>query len=185
MSREKTTETVDEVEELLRAAADETLLQLSVDAHPARGSSAQFIPPDLDRRFQALKSQPKTSTIPNKHRKMPAPAASSASDDAKFPKNVGEGDDLFARFAALKSSLPSLSSSAGSISNPGRDEAENGKDGDVDDEVQKLINWAIDAARLDPSPPSDTDCDDDDDLDDSSDEDDDDNGGTKRKEKRK
>ncbi|VFQ66805.1 unnamed protein product [Cuscuta campestris] len=189
MSREKTTKAVDEVEELLRAAADETLLQLSVDAHTTRGSSTQFIAPDLDRRFQALKTRPKSSSIPNKHPKTSAPTASLVTDNVNCHRTVGDGgdeNDLFARFAALKSSLPSYSSSAGSGCNPrlGRVELENVEDEDEDDQVEKLIKWAVDAARLDPSPPSDTDYEDDDDNSDSHSEDED-NDGTKRQQKRK
>lgn len=188
MSKKKNTESADEVEELLRAAQDETLLRLSIDTHTARGSSAQFIDPDLDRRFQTLKSRPKTSAIPNKSQK-PAPTASSASDNVNGPKNVADGigeDDLFARFTALKGSLPSYSSSAGSVNDPGRVKLENGEEEDEDDEVEKLMKWAIDAARLDPSPPSDTDDDDDDDVhDDSDEEDEDSDDGDKRKTKRK
>nr|GMD14968.1 histone chaperone RTT106 [Ipomoea batatas] len=177
MSYKKNTESADEVEELLRAAEDETLLRLSINSHTARGSSAQFIDADLDRRFQALKSRPKTSALPN----------------VQGPKKVADGDldgadDLFARFTALKSSLPSYSSSTGSVNDPGRAKLENCEEEDEDDEVEKLMKWAIDAARLDPSPPSDTDDDDDDvhdDSDDSDDEEDEDSDGAKRKTKRK
>lgn len=118
----------DEVEELLRAAEDDVFLKLSLNSHMARGSSTQFIDPDLDQRFRALKSKqtPKTKNpIPQQ------PCSTSTASDV----------NLFPRFAALKSSLPAYSS-------------ENEED---DDEVEKVIKWAIDAARLDPSPPSDTD----------------------------
>ncbi|XP_019163537.1 PREDICTED: nucleolin [Ipomoea nil] len=191
MSYKKSTESGDEVEELLRAAEDETLLRLTINSHTARGSSAQFIDADLDRRFQALKSRPRTSAVPNKPQKKPAPTASSRPDDVQGPKTVSNGDldgadDLFARFTALKSSLPSYSSSSGSVNDPGRAKLENGEEEDEDDEVEKLMKWAIDAARLDPSPPSDTDDDDDvrDDSDDEEDEDED-SDGAKRKTKRK
>ncbi|XP_031099380.1 nucleosome assembly protein 1;2 [Ipomoea triloba] len=188
MSYKKNTESADEVEELLRAAEDETLLRLSINSHTARGSSAQFIDADLDRRFQALKSRPKTSAVPNKPQKKPAPTASSRPDDVQGPKKVADGDldgadDLFARFTALKSSLPSYSSSSGSVNDPGRAKLESGEEEDEDDEVEKLMKWAIDAARLDPSPPSDTD--DDDVHDDSDEEEDEDSDGAKRKTKRK
>lgn len=189
MSREKTTKTVDEVEELLQAAADETLLQLSLDAHTTRGSSTQFMAPDLDRRFQALKTRHKSSGISNKPLKTTAPTTSSSADNVNCHRTVGDGDDendLFARFAALKSPLPSYPSSASSGCNPGlgRVELENGEDQDEDDQVEKLIKWAVDAARLDPSPLSDTDYEVDDDNSDSHSEDED-NDGTKRKQKRK
>nr|XP_009602531.1 uncharacterized protein LOC104097637 [Nicotiana tomentosiformis] len=121
--RKKKTED-DEVEELLRAAEDDVFLKLSLNSHMAHGSSTQFIDPDLDQRFRALKSKTK-NPIPQQPR-----STSTASDVNLFP-----------RFAALKSSLPAYSS-------------ENEED---DDEVEKVIKWAIDAARLDPSPPSDTD----------------------------
>lgn len=123
----------DEVEELLRAAEDDVFLKLSLNSHMARGSSTQFIDPDLDQRFRALKSKqtPKTKNpIPQQLRSTSTPS----------------DDNLFSRFAALKSSLPAYSSSAN------QQAAE-----EDDDEVEKVIKWAIDAARLDPSPPSDTD----------------------------
>lgn len=122
----------DEVEELLRAAEDDVFLKLSLNSHMARGSSTQFIDPDLDQRFRALKSKTK-NPIPQQPR-----STSTASDVNLFP-----------RFAALKSSLPAYSSSANQQA-----AEENEED---DDEVEKVIKWAIDAARLDPSPPSDTD----------------------------
>ncbi|PHU25104.1 hypothetical protein BC332_03436 [Capsicum chinense] len=131
--RNKRTES-EEVEDLLRAAEDDVFLKLSVNSHMARGSSAQFIDPDLDQRFQALKSKKIT---PKKSQDNQTPSA----------------DDLLTRFAALKSSLPSYSSASSSaVENEEND----------DDEVEKVIKWAIDAARLDPSPPSGTDDDDDD-----------------------
>jgi hypothetical protein len=59
------------------------------------------------------------------------------------------GDDLSTRFAALKASSSSSSfiiAASASL-----------HDAVADDEVEKLIRWAKDAARLDSSPPSDDD----------------------------
>uniref|UniRef100_A0A5B7C1T8 Uncharacterized protein n=1 Tax=Davidia involucrata TaxID=16924 RepID=A0A5B7C1T8_DAVIN len=143
MSRKKKTEECDgdEVDMLLRAAEDEIVLKLSINSHMSRGRGS-YIDPDLDRRFQALKSSSKASN-------------SKATAD-------NEDDDLFAKFSALKSSLPSTSSVNHKRPNKSNDE----------DEVQKVIQWAMDAARLDPSPPSDTGDDDDiDSYDDDSDDD--------------
>ncbi|CAG7887509.1 unnamed protein product [Brassica rapa] len=158
----------DEVEQLLQAAQDEMILKLSVDSHASR-SKPDYLDPDLHSRFLALRSKPsqqqKTKTKKDQKRRSIAPTKS---------KDVEETpDDLMLRFAALKSTLPS-SSVPPSVLRPG----EMGDDADElgeDDEVEKLIQWAIDAARLDPSPPSD---DDDDDENRSSDNDDE--NGSKR-----
>lgn len=138
------------VDSLLRAAEDELLLNLSLNSHMSRGishSCTSYIDPDLDRRFQSLKSsgRPPTST------KNPPPQPP-ASDDG----------DLLARFAALKGdsiSLPSSSSSCFQESNRLQSDRDKISSSDAvdQDEVQKLIQWAIDAARLDPSPPTDSD----------------------------
>ncbi|XP_057478344.1 uncharacterized protein LOC130765811 [Actinidia eriantha] len=169
----------DDVDSLLRAAEDEVLLNLSVNSHIARGvSQSSYIDLDLDRRFQALKS------TNSKAASQPPPPPKATTDDRKakdeksvyVSSNIGEdADDLFARFAALKTSLPSSSSS--SLNKPNcSDEKSDGRTttGDEvdEDEVQKLIQWAIDAARLDPSPPTDTD-DDEDNVESSNDDDDD------------
>ncbi|CAN4105479.1 unnamed protein product [Withania somnifera] len=123
----------EEVEELLRAAEDDVFLKLNLNSHMARGSFSQSIDPDLDQRFQALRSKQ-------------TPKKSQQVLDNQLPPS----DDLFTRFAALKSSLPVYSSS--SSSSPAVENEE-------DDEVDKVIKWAIDAARLDPSPLSGTDDD--------------------------
>ncbi|KAF8117802.1 hypothetical protein N665_0008s0144 [Sinapis alba] len=158
----------DEVEQLLQAAQDEMILKLSVNSHASR-SKPDYLDPDLHSRFLALRSKPsqKTKTKEQKRRPISPPKS----------KDVEETpDDLMLRFAALKSTLPSSSSSSvpQSVLRPG----EIGDDADElgeDDEVGKLIQWAIDAARLDPSPPSD-----DDDADDNrSSDNDDDNGSTR------
>lgn len=152
----------DEVELLLQAAQDEMILKLSVDSHTSR-SSSDYLDPDLHSRFLALKSQKKKD---HQHRLPRSPPKS---------KDVVEEtpDDLMLRFAALKTSLPSASSSS-SVSKSVFLQDEIGEDSDEigeDAEVVKLIQWAIDAARLDPSPPSDDDeshsSDDDDDEDNS------------------
>lgn len=138
----------DQVEQLLQAAQDELILKLSVDSHMSHVSPDR-LPPDLDRRFQALKSRPSSIRTANQ---------SSISTNRQLPPDA---DDLLARFAALKASSSSTKDS--DVAGIGR---ECGGDSDVEeDEVGKIIQWAKDAARLDPSPPSDDDdvIDDDDD----------------------
>lgn len=183
-SRKKATEAIDEVEELLRASHDDVLLKLSVNSHIARsGSSTEdsMIDPDLDRRFQALKSKPK---IPTTSRRID----SDKKNPAKFVDSIEENDDLFARFAAIKSSLPSYSSSSSVSVGPGHQlkGGEENESENEEDEVEKLINWAIDAARLDPSPPSDVEDDEDDsDFEKDSDDEDNDKANAQKKNKRK
>lgn len=154
MSRGNKKRESDEVEELLRAAEDDVFLKLSLNSHMARSSSTQFIDPDLDQRFQALRSKktPQKNPISQQSLDNQPPSASA--------------DDLFTRFAALKSSLPAYSSSSSSAKQQ-QTAVENEEDDD--DEVDKVIKWAVDAARLDPSLSSGTD----DDI--SSDEDEDEN----------
>jgi len=168
----------DEVEELLRAAEDATLLKLNVNAHTVHGSSSD-LHPDLNHRFQALRGGSKTTTkMGASTTRAPVPEA------AKVEEDEAE-DDLFARFSALKASLPNPSSCAissstdvntscntpGNISKLPGDSlgVVNNIDFEDEDEVEKVIRWAMDAARLDPSPPSDEDDDtkDDDNYDDS------------------
>lgn len=164
----------DEVDELLRAAQDDVLIKLSLNSHIAHLGTSSSIDPDLDSRFQALKARQSKS----KSSKLDASQVGIVSEKKnpeKVLRTVDESDDLFARFAALKgSSLPSHPSSAADVG--GRDEVQQLVNDDGEDEVEKVIKWAIDAARLDPSPPSDSDKeeggDEDDDLSDDSDDDD-------------
>ncbi|CAL9226693.1 unnamed protein product [Arabidopsis halleri] len=139
----------DEVEQLLQAAQDEMILKLSVDSHTSR-SSSDYLDPDLHSRFLALKSQKKKDLQRQQHKRRPRSPTKSKDVVEETP------DDLMLRFAALKTSLPSSSSVSKSVIL----QDEIGEDGDEigeDTEVEKLIQWAIDAARLDPSPPSDDD----------------------------
>ncbi|XP_050373299.1 uncharacterized protein LOC126790955 [Argentina anserina] len=132
----------DQVEELLRAAQDDMLLSVSVDSHISRLS-------DVDRRFQALKLNKVADAL-----KSPPPKVADSSAiqvDVDHELKAVLGDDLSARFAALKASMPMPSSSMGPSSALQADD----DPVDEDDEVEKLIRWAKDAARLDPSPPSD------------------------------
>ncbi|RDX73482.1 hypothetical protein CR513_46910, partial [Mucuna pruriens] len=130
----------DEVEEMLQAVQDEILLNLS-HSHIIAAKKDNNIADtqdldldlDLERRFQALKMKTKSASQ----------------------------QDLSARFDALKAK--SSSSSVGptvttSNSNYYRGEEEESEE-DEEAQVQKLIQWAKDAARLDPSPPSDDDSD--------------------------
>lgn len=155
----------DEVEQLLRAAQDDMLLKLNVNSHMARGSASAAIDPDLDRRFLALKKPTKSD---GSVKKVPKEVDSKAAD-------ASPEDDLFTRFAALKSSIPSHSGKEKSSNIPMDGSAVAEEDND-EDEVEKVIKWAIDAARLDPSPPSDNEDDDDRDHSDDTDDDDDSSG---------
>lgn len=166
----------EQVEQLLQAVQDDLMLKLSVDSHMSR-VSPNYLDSDLDRRFQALRSRPSSAAAPRN----PRPSRSDSPSKPPAIENLpvdGEsqsilGDDLAARFAALKASLPSSTPPPpSSIPNDADSE-------DEEDEVEKLIQWAKDAARLDPSPPSDQD--DDDDESGTSDEDAED----RRKERRK
>ncbi|TKY69052.1 hypothetical protein E2542_SST05316 [Spatholobus suberectus] len=142
----------DEVEELLQVAQDQILLNLS-HSHMARASP--FSPSakkdvgdtelgldldlDLERRFQALKMKTKSASPPQPQ------------------------DDLSARFDALKAkSSPSVDPTVTASNSTARFDNYNEEEEESEDEeaqVQKLIQWAKDAARLDPSPPSDDDSD--------------------------
>ncbi|KAM7529601.1 hypothetical protein LguiB_033011 [Lonicera macranthoides] len=151
-----------EVEKLLRAAEDSMLLKLSVNSHTSRGSSSTIIDPDLDRGFQTLRSKlnPTTYSKSNLNPQLPnpPPSISSLPTDLNLNSDYNpQGDYLFARFTALKSSIPTHSSSPSL--NELQKKFENGDD--EEDEVEKLIRWAMDAARLDPSPQSDSDGEDD------------------------
>ncbi|KAL8216407.1 hypothetical protein R6Q57_023244 [Mikania cordata] len=159
---------IDEVEELLKLTEDDLLLKLTVNSHIKSKSKSKFdldlvpessqsnaIDPDLDRRFQALRSKPNPKT-----------KITATDEDVDV-------DDLFARFAALKA--PNTTPASNSTSEDMIVKEEN-----EEDEVQKIINWAIDAARLDPSPSSDIDDgdDDNDNYEDDDDSDDDEDSPT-------
>jgi hypothetical protein len=152
-----------EVEQLLQAAQDELVLNLSINSHMSR-VSPNYIDSDLDRRFQALKKS--GSSVPQE-----SSSKKTYVDDKELKAVMG--DDLSARFAALKGSSSSSSNPDVGVGpkNILSDDGDGDGDGDEDeeDEVEKLIRWAKDAARLDPSPPSD-----DDDHDEEEEEDDDD-----------
>ncbi|XP_018468168.1 uncharacterized protein LOC108839885 [Raphanus sativus] len=162
----------DEVEQLLQAAQDEMILKLSVNSHTSR-SKPDYLDPDLHSRFLALRSKP--SHQQQKKKKKETKDQKRRSISPPKSKGVEETpDDLMLRFAALKTTLPSSSSSVPpSVLRPSGIGDEAGELGE-DDEVEKLIQWAIDAARLDPSPPSD------DDDDDGRSSDNDDDNGSKR-----
>ncbi|XP_038875163.1 uncharacterized protein LOC120067697 [Benincasa hispida] len=173
----------EQVEQLLQAAQDDLMLKLSVDSHMSR-VSPNYLDSDLNRRFQALRSRPSSTAAVPRNPRPPQPHIQS--DSSSRPLSIenlvvdGEsqsilGDDLAARFAALKASLPSSTRPPPS-SIPNDVDSE-----DEEDEVEKLIQWAKDAARLDPSPPSEEDEDDEEEDFTSSDEDVDD----RRKERRK
>ncbi|CAN8274054.1 unnamed protein product [Cochlearia groenlandica] len=155
----------DEVEEMLKAAQDEMILKLSVDSHHRSRSGIDYLDPDLHSRFLSLKSQT-SATKKDQIRRTRSPPQKSKDVVVEEEEST---EDLMARFSSLKkTSLPSSSVSPSVNLRDGI-----GED-DEDDEVEKLIQWAIDAARLDPSPPSD-----DDDDDQSCDDDDGDNDSTK------
>lgn len=174
----------EQVEQLLQAAQDDLMLKLSIDSHMSR-VSPNYLDSDLDRRFQALRSRPSSAAAAAPRNPRPS-QPQLQSDSSSMPPAIenldvdGEsqsilGDDLAARFAALKASLPS------STTPPPSSIPDDVDSDDEEDEVEKLIQWAKDAARLDPSPPSDEDDEGDDEESNSTDEDDDD----RRKERRK
>ncbi|XP_073012176.1 uncharacterized protein [Typha latifolia] len=122
-----------DVDDLLRAAEDDLLLRLQVNSHPISSSSSfSSLDPDLDRRLQALRSQPFKSSSPSESRK-------------HGDEEVGRilGDDLAARFAALKASPGS-----DPVADRGGFCDEGGGEGS-EKEVEKVLQWAMDAARLD------------------------------------
>ncbi|XP_068326392.1 uncharacterized protein [Pyrus communis] len=133
----------DEVEEMLQAAEDHLLLNLSVDSHMSHRRVS--LDDDIQRRFHALKLKIPVELLPP-----PSPN----------PNLIGPIPIPCKGMTALKSSLPTApatpSSSCTTIatSSYGYDDLD-----DEEDEVEKLMRWAKDAARLDPSPPSDSDDD--------------------------
>ncbi|XP_024964731.1 nucleosome assembly protein 1;2 [Cynara cardunculus var. scolymus] len=169
--KKKQPDAIDEVEQMLRVTEDDLLLKLTVNSHTKSKSKFDFvsesshnnaIDPDLDRRFQALRYKP-----------------SKSNPKTQIKADHEDVDNLLARFAALKAPTNATSTSNSSNEQHGKvvkDESCGVVDSeDEEDEVSKIINWAIDAARLDPSPSSDIDDDDDDaDVDDDSDDDSDD-----------
>lgn len=156
--KEEKADAIDEVEQLLKLTQDDLLLKLTVNTHHKSNPISKFQPSssssrlssDLDRRFEALRSK-----------------------SSKNEEEVEDVDNLFARFAALK----------GGQSGANNEEKQNHgidvfEEDDEEDEVAKIISWAVDAARLDPSPSSDVDqvdeTDDDEDSDSVSEDSDDD-----------
>ncbi|KAI3978327.1 hypothetical protein MKX01_013125 [Papaver californicum] len=155
-----------DVDELIKASQDELLLKLSINSH----TTTDNLDLDLLHRFQALKSNNKSTSVISSSSKTTADSVSKVSllKKEKGSDSVGGGlQDLDSRFNALKNK--SGSSSTTEIGRLGFDDGDD--QSDEDDEVEKLIKWAKDAARLDPSPPSD---DDDDNVDPEDDRDDDD-----------
>ncbi|CAO2205731.1 unnamed protein product [Urochloa humidicola] len=140
-----------EVEALLRAAQDAVLLKLQASSHlisstsvpapspaaPLDGAAAAADPleDDLARRFDALKS-----------RASAAPAAKPAGAGAAAAGASGM-DELEARFAALKGVTAAGGSEKDArvrLEDLGGESSE-----DEESEVDKVMRWAMDAARLD------------------------------------
>ncbi|XP_066351799.1 uncharacterized protein [Miscanthus floridulus] len=126
-----------EVEALIRAAQDAVLLKLQANSHlvSSTTASASSPPPSLDaaaldpldsdlaRRFDALKSRAAAPKL----------------------KPAGGGmDELEARFAALKGAAGPEKDTRVRLEDLGGDSSE-----DEADEVDKVMRWAMDAARLD------------------------------------
>ncbi|XP_021724425.1 histone acetyltransferase KAT6A-like [Chenopodium quinoa] len=179
MSQDKknTKDVNDEVEELLRAAEDAALLKINLNSHTVHASPSD-LHPDLEQRFRDLKMGSKSKTKKESvTRKTPPPQS------AEVNKEIEE-DELLARFAALKASLPKPSPSASSsfvgvetsdvsVEDKLAGGSLEGKaiiDNEEEDEVEKVIRWAMDAVRLDPSPSSDDEELEDDTQDDDSDD---------------
>ncbi|KAJ6851243.1 pheromone-processing carboxypeptidase KEX1-like [Iris pallida] len=158
-----------EVDQLLKAAEDHVLLNLKLNSHTKSSSTATHnlplsssssLDPDLTRRFEALKSAP----------------TKSESVDV---------DHLSARFDALKSSLGHhevLDSSSNIQESDGGDDDED-DDGVSQKEVEKLMQWAMDAARLESASKTKDEIDDGDE--DKEEEDDDEDSEEERKKKKK
>lgn len=139
-----------EVEALIRAAQDAVLLKLQANSHlvsstpaasasgpPASLDAAALDPLDSDlaRRFDALKYRASAATNPK-------PAGAGAGAGAA----VGGMDELEARFAALKGAAAGPEKDTRvRLEDLGGDSSEE----DEADEVDKLMRWAMDAARLD------------------------------------
>ncbi|KAF6170202.1 hypothetical protein GIB67_038735 [Kingdonia uniflora] len=129
------------MDELLRASQDEVLLKLSVDSHLSRNSSSP-LDKDLARRFQALK--------------LPSAGVTKQDDDDEL------GANLSARLSALKASkAPDFSYAELKLgkSGVGSGELKGDVEDEDEDEVEKVMQWAMDAARLDPSKSDDDDDD--------------------------
>lgn len=151
--KKKTTESEskdEEVNELLRAAEDEMLVRLSINSHISHFSN-------LERRFQALKS----SSSPSSSSQRSANTGSKPQVQSTPTPPDGKENDIWARFAALKGTVSTTKRYADSDRGSSSNRKDYGKDNkDDDDEVEKVIKWAMDAARLDPSSPSESDIDD-------------------------
>lgn len=110
------------VEELLRAAQDDVLLKVRLNSHSISSDSHfSSLDSDLARRFDALRSNPSVPSLSN-----------------------SDVDDLESRFAKLKGGVGS-DHGIGSVESGGI------SDEGTEDEVEKLMKWAMDAARLDQS----------------------------------
>nr|XP_010941076.1 doublesex and mab-3 related transcription factor 3, truncated [Elaeis guineensis] len=154
-----------EVEALLRAAQDDLLLKLRVDSHPISSrpsSSFDALDSDLARRFEALKSPPPplSTAAPPPQPSKPVGKGATAPADGEWGRILG--DDLAARFATLKgsSSGPNPGIQQPDLMTPdvadfddkaGAGAGAGGGDGVSEKEVEKVMQWAMDAARLDPS----------------------------------
>ncbi|CAL4996701.1 unnamed protein product [Urochloa decumbens] len=135
-----------EVEALLRAAQDAVMLKLQANSHLISSTSASApaapldapaeapdpLEDDLARRFNALKSR--------------AAAPKPASAGAGAPAGGGGMDELEARFAALKGATAGGSGKEARVrlEDLGGESSE-----DEESEVDKVMRWAMDAARLD------------------------------------
>uniref|UniRef100_A0A0A9DAJ0 Uncharacterized protein n=1 Tax=Arundo donax TaxID=35708 RepID=A0A0A9DAJ0_ARUDO len=134
-----------EVDALLRAAQDDMLLKLQANSHLVSSSTSASAssPPSLDaaaetdpldgdlaRRFDALKSR--------------APAPKPKPGGAGAGAGSGGMEELEARFAALKGAAAGPEKEARvRLEDLGGESSEN------EEEVNKLMRWAMDAARLD------------------------------------
>ncbi|KAK9102791.1 hypothetical protein Sjap_020045 [Stephania japonica] len=128
----------EEVAELLRAAEDDVLLKLSVDSHRAHSSD---LDQDLLRRFEALKLPSDSSKITS----VPPPSTQGKAAEA----------DLSTRFAALRNSSTEIDPQESQNFKISGEDDDN--DYNEEDEISKVIQWAIDEARLNPSSSADDD----------------------------
>lgn len=131
----------DEVEEMLRAAEDDLLLNLTRNTHATHkqiqhrqissSTSVSVLDSDLDRRFEALKSTRTTPTLPSA-------SSSEINIDTRFEALKG------AHARSPTTTTTTTSSSVRIEENPiGRVE-----EGKSKNEVEEILQWALDSVRL-------------------------------------
>ncbi|KAJ6421416.1 hypothetical protein OIU84_028734 [Salix udensis] len=126
----------DPVDQLLQSAQDELLLKLSVDSQFLTCLVSLPITSSLILTVDSKPSNPDPPQPPFN----PRPASPNPDRLNSKSQDDVDPDDLFARFAAIKAPNNTTSNSIVSCH---------------EDEIEKIIRWARDSARLDNSPLSD------------------------------